>query len=39
MESWGGVLRYAGCALAVAGALTGFGIAGAVIGCVLLLAD
>ena len=38
VESWSGLLRYAGCALAVAGAMTGFGVAGAIIGCVLLLA-
>jgi hypothetical protein len=37
VESWSGLLRYAGCALAVAGAMTGFGVAGAIIGCVLLL--
>ena len=38
-DSWVRLLRYVGCSLAIAGAVTGFGLAGAFIGCVLLLND
>ena len=31
------VLRYAGCALAIAGSTTGIGVVGAIVACTLLL--
>ena len=36
-ESWPQFLRYAGCALAIAGASTGLGLAAAVVMCIHVL--
>jgi hypothetical protein len=38
-DNFGTALRYAGCALTIASATGGLGIAAAVIGCFVLLAD
>lgn len=37
LDSWSRLLRYAGCALAIAAATTGLGIAAAVVMCVHVL--